>query len=183
MKKWFTLIEVLISILILAMSVVLILWIITNIQKLRNTAYSKSIGTMLSKEWIELFYNMRNSNIMSGGRDLDRNCISVNDADGSCQNHFTAGNTYIVSILPEGWYFIKKRDNLTEGDLYICEQNGSKIYTNSNSSGCIKSEFNRYITIWNYKSSNQIYTINSTVDFVKNGFSGSVNLQSTIWNI
>ncbi len=183
MKKWFTLIEVLISIVILAMSVALILWIITNIQSLRNTAYSKTIGTMLSKEWLELFYNLRNSNIMSWGRDLDWNCISVNDSDGSCQERFLAKNTYIANILSDGWYQINKMNNLTDGDLYICDVNGTKIYTSNYNSTCIKSEFSRYIYIDDYKSSNQIFTINSVVNYKKNGFSWSVNLQSTIGNI
>lgn len=175
----FTLIEVLIAIIILAMSVVLILGIITNIQRLRATAYSKTISTMLAKEGMELFYNNRDSNLMSGGRDLPWDCISVDNGD--CAEKLSVGK-YTVSILKDWWYEIKKDWN---SQLYICRVWDISIYTNDSNgwSDCKPSDFKRYINISAYPWSQNIYNINSIVEYNKNWFTWEVNLQSTIGNI
>ena len=191
MKKinngWFTLIEVLIAIIILAMSVVLILGIITNIQRLRATAYSKTISTMLAKEGMELFYNNRDSNLMNWGRDLPWDCIFV-DNQWRCDSpeQKLSPWKYIVSILKDWWYEIKKNWN---SQLYICNIWDVNIYTNDSNgwSDCKLSDFKRYINISAYQNNNQtsqnIYNINSIVEYNKNWFRWEVNLQSTIGNI
>ena len=117
---------------------------------------------------------------MSWGRDLPWDCIFV-DQNGDCIDKLTVWK-YIVNIIPNWWYEIKKDGN---SQLYICDRNGLKIYTNDNISNawCIKSDFRRYIKINSYPNSNNIFTINSIVEYNKNGFTGEVNLESTIGNI
>ena len=120
---------------------------------------------------------------MSWGRDLPWDCISVDD-QWNCDNanqKLSVGR-YIVSIKSDGkWYEILPLTNGNE-QLYICDTNWLNIYTNTNNS-CKISDFKRYINISNYAWSTNIYTINSIVEYNKNGFTGEVNLESTIGNI
>lgn len=172
---WFTLIEVLIAIIILATSAVLILWIINNTQRLRATAYTKTIATLLSKEWVEIFLNNRNSNIMDNGRDLPWDCIAVDSEDGDCDNFIEIGNQYTINTNNAWWYSIQP-----DGDqnIYICDG----IYTQENNN-CKITEFKRYITFEKYNESDQAYVVKSTVVYDKNWYTWSVTLQGILWNI
>jgi len=79
-KSWFTFIEVIIAITVFSIGVLAVLRLITqNLVTLDNTQ-SRTIATFLAKEWMELVYNMRDSNI---DKWLPRDCVlKINLAEG-----------------------------------------------------------------------------------------------------
>lgn len=72
LRKWFTLVELLIAIIIFGIGVVAIME--TVIQNIRQAQQVKEMMTMtmLAKEWVELVYNRKDTNSLRG---LDWDCI------------------------------------------------------------------------------------------------------------
>lgn len=62
-KLWFTFIEVIIAITVFAIGVLAVLRLITQNLVTLDTTQSRMTATFLAKEWMELVYNMRDSNI------------------------------------------------------------------------------------------------------------------------
>lgn len=62
-KLWFTFIEVIIAITVFAIGVLAVLRLITQNLVTLDDTQSRSTATFLAKEWMELVYNMRDSNI------------------------------------------------------------------------------------------------------------------------
>lgn len=71
-KLWFTFIEVIIAITVFAIGVLAVLRLITQNLVTLDATQLRTNATFLAKEWIELVYNMRDSNIAKW---LPWNCI------------------------------------------------------------------------------------------------------------
>ena len=71
-KFWLTLIEVLIAITVFAIGVLAVLRVLTWNLSVLDYTNTKLQSTVLAKEWLELLYNLRDSNLE---KDLPRNCI------------------------------------------------------------------------------------------------------------
>ena len=71
-KLWFTFIEVIIAITVFAIGVLAVLRLITQNLVTLDITQSRTMATFLAKEWIELAYNIRDSNIAKW---LPRDCV------------------------------------------------------------------------------------------------------------
>lgn len=71
-KKWFTFIEVLVAIVVFSIWVFAVLGLLTSNLKWMDRNDLRLQWTLLAKEWLELVYNMRDSNLE---RELPWNCI------------------------------------------------------------------------------------------------------------
>ena len=75
-KSAFTFIEVIVAITVFAIGVLAVLRLITQNLVTLDTTQSRTTATFLAKEWMELIYNMRDSNIAKW---LPRDCVLVSD--------------------------------------------------------------------------------------------------------
>ena len=113
-KSWFTFIEVIVAITVFAIGVLAVLRLITQNLVTLDITQSRTTATFLAKEWIELVYNMRDSNIAKW---LQWNCVLKKDfATGDwneidpntvCEWNFSSwsedNNVLQISFDPE-WY-------------------------------------------------------------------------------
>ena len=75
----FTLIEILIAISVFAIGILAVLRVLTGNLSTLDTANIKLQATVLAKEWIELLYNVRDSNLE---KNLSWDCVMKNDGYG-----------------------------------------------------------------------------------------------------
>jgi hypothetical protein len=73
-KLWFTFIEVIVAITVFAIGVLAVLRLITQNLVTLDATQLRTNATFLAKEWIELVYNMRDSNIAKW---LPWNCVLI----------------------------------------------------------------------------------------------------------
>lgn len=127
-KFWFTLMEVLIAITVFSIGVLAVLRVLTwNLSIMDNTEI-KLQSTVLAKEWLELLYNLRDSNLE---KSLPWNCVLNQDVygwnsgqliqnteDKICTGYFGSGNFNRVLQLSFSWqnYYYQ---NLTESHDYF----------------------------------------------------------------
>lgn len=78
-KLAFTLIEILIAISVFAIGILAVLRVLTGNLSTLDTANIKLQATVLAKEWIELLYNVRDSNLE---KNLSWDCVMKNDVYG-----------------------------------------------------------------------------------------------------
>lgn len=71
-KNWFTFLEILIAILVFSIWIFAVLSLVTNNLRWVERNDLRLQGTLFAKEWLELAYNLRDSNLE---RDLPWNCI------------------------------------------------------------------------------------------------------------
>ena len=112
-KSWITLIEVMIAIIVFGIGVLTVMSMITaNIWMLYDIR-EKDTAIMIAKEWIDLMYHVRDSNIERNGF---RNCaITDTNAEWACSEYFyddddkyfTIGMSltwsYDISVIPTTW--------------------------------------------------------------------------------
>lgn len=90
-KKWFTLIEIMIVLLVFSVWVLAVLRLILHNINTMWELDAKATATLLAKEWLEMAYNTRDSNRISS---LPRDCISNKDynpnleTDDFCKGYF-----------------------------------------------------------------------------------------------
>ncbi len=144
-KKWFTLIEILIVLLVFSIGVLAVLRLsLQNIYTMSELE-ARNTATLLAKEWLELVYNTRDSNRIAA---LPRDCIINKNLDiynnKICQNHFL-DHWWLWTI--ENWEQINfnkvdKDDIQTNSKLYI---SWDKTYKYTHSQTKEESIFSRYI--------------------------------------
>lgn len=71
-RYWFTFIEILIAIIVFSIWIFAVLGLVTSNLRWVERNDLRLQGTLLAKEWLELVYNLRDSNLE---RELPRNCI------------------------------------------------------------------------------------------------------------
>ncbi len=197
MKKWFTIIELVIAILIFW------IWLLTVLIVLnKNIIFAKKVelktqATFLAKEWIEFVYNVRDSNKI---KYYPRNFLSWTNDDikNNTYEKFSVKTIYIPYIYIT-WYKISliKVNNIKDTRLY----NFSGFYTNPsweniyswefyNYSTGKKTPFSRYITFswvllwkeWWVADINQILKLKSKVFYSHWSITWKVIFNSIIWD-
>lgn len=124
-KFWLTLIEVLIAITVFAIGVLAVLRVLTWNLSIMDHTNMKLQSTVLAKEWLELVYNLRDSNLE---KNLPWNCVLNQEVynwsqssqledktvDDICDDYFGSGNfdkILQVAFDNEKYYY----QNLTGG--------------------------------------------------------------------
>lgn len=141
-KFWFTLIEMLIAITVFAIGVLAVLRILTWNLSIMDHTDMKLQSTVLAKEWLELLYNVRDSNLEKG---LPWNCVlnpevydwrMSDEWDGDieskiCTGYFGSGNfdeVLQLSFDRENYYY-QKLTGYSEDFDTLFESNKLCMYT------------------------------------------------------
>lgn len=209
-KSWFTFIEVIIAITVFAIGVLAVLRLITqNLVTLDNTE-ARTTATFLAKEWIELVYNMRDSN---NQKSLPWDCVLYTDlrtgdwneidAEKVCMRYFASwtedNNVLQIAFAPEGYTYTALTEKWT-GFNELREKNrlyyttGEVAWTQlfRYSYAPVESDepsiFSRYILFDVVRDGskllppNKILKIESHVLYMKGAKTWDVVLESFIWN-
>lgn len=178
-----TLIEVLITIVVFTSGILVILSVITNSLSLGRRSRNRTNATMLAKEWLEMMYNIRDTNL---DRAQPRDCVPpINNntcayylSDVSSGTIFTIEVTWANNIVISAWLTSR---------LYITTwSNGNIVYTHSITSQ--PSPFYRTIIISDAQLpgdtiviNNNIKKITSRIQYPQLWGTGEVMLESFIW--
>jgi len=125
-KFWFTLIEMLIAITVFAIGVLAVLRVLTWNLSIMDHTSMKLQSTVLAKEWLELVYNLRDSNLE---KSLPWNCVLNQEVYGwdsnnlenktvedICTGYFGSGNNVLQLAFDENNYYYQ---NLTWSHDYF----------------------------------------------------------------
>lgn len=209
-KSAFTFIEVIIAITVFAIGVLAVLRLITQNLVTLDVTEARTTATFLAKEWIELTYNMRDSNKT---KSLPWDCVldphlsaddgGYYDENTVCVRSFsswTEDNTILqVSFTPEGYIYtniIKRAEGFfdlwSENRLYYTTGNiaGTQLFRYSNfpTEHLEPTVFSRYISFdvvreWDkILPPNKILKVESHVLYMKGSTTWEVVLESFIWN-
>jgi len=209
-KSAFTFIEVIIAITVFSIGVLAVLRLITQNLVILDVTEARTTATFLAKEWIELVYNMRDSN---NQKSLPWDCVlyadlktgdwSQIDAEKICKRYFSSwtedGNVLQIAFAPEGYTYtaltekwkefdeLRARNRLyyTTGEV-VWNQLFRYSYTPFESNE--PNIFSRYILFDIVRDgskllpSNKILKIESHVLYRKGVKTWDVVLESFIWN-
>lgn len=185
-----TLIEVLITIVVFTSGILVILSVITNSLSLWSRSRNQTIATMLAKEWIEMMYNLRDTNL---DKAQQRWCVRVGNNTNCETSLLSDAQTYYINIdntwsslnpITIRWFNTDKAAINTR--LYMFTWWGITVY-NHNQAG-IPSQFYRYITVspttgipWTKSTiDSNLKKITSTVEYSQLWWTGKVELESFI---
>ena len=122
-KLAFTLIEILIAISVFAIGILAVLRVLTGNLSTLDTANIKLQATVLAKEWIELLYNVRDSNLE---KNLSWDCVMKNDVYGWTSDKL---NNYLWDVdnpedrICEWKFWISKILKLSfDKDIYLYQK-------------------------------------------------------------
>jgi len=185
-KKYaFTFIEVMIAIVIFSVGILAVLNLLTNNLKSMDRNNLKLQASLLAKEWIELVYNLRDSNIEKW---LSWNCL-MNDEmytwdseklsdkirrdnqteieDIVCKWYFSIESGLKIGFDPQNYLYSENFQisndfivNLTEAKLFFFSDNTwlSRYAYSSNNTG-VETNFARYILFKAVKENNETLAI------------------------
>ncbi len=176
-----TLIEVLITIVVFSIGILTILSIITGSLSLGSRSRNRTTATMLAKEWLEMMYNIRDTNL---DKAQTRWCIALNNSN-NCDDNMTGDNViYTIESMNNG---IKVLDGTTFASRRLYITTGNNITTYSHTGTGIPSQFYRYITIKPAEVLGDTTTIDanmkkitSTVEYPQLWGTGKIELESFI---
>lgn len=199
--KAITLIEILISIAVFSVGILSISYLIISNIGLSERAKMKTTATMLAKEWIELVYNRRDTNIKKWRL---RNCLELdaNSYDGKCWSYFhdpadTNGSTRrTVVTYFDKWYIFQPAGDLANTKLYKRPSPDwtFSAFTTFSSFGIVgtnsATSFSRTITFTpvylepegKKDHADKLLKVTSTVSYKKGSHSGNVSIESFIGN-
>lgn len=198
--KAITLIEVLISIAIFSIGILTISYLIINNVWLSERTKLKTTATMLAKEWIELVYNRRDTNIKKWRL---WNCLALRQWSyaGECEtffhdpNNLNTSTSRTIQIDENGGYGFNSIWSALDNDKLYPVKSTIGNYTilkswwaKNNIIGQKVSHFRRRITFtpvilgpeWWAAHADKLLKVTSTVTYKKSAYSGSVSLQSFI---
>lgn len=200
-RSWMTLIEVMIAIIIFWTWVLVVMWTITSNIWWLYEIREKDAAIMIAKEWIDLMYHIRDSNIERSGF---WNCAITNvAAEDACDEffyddsdkYFTVGmslsGAYDVNVIASTWD-ISTAVWYHSGTLYTqsswgVDTNFTGFWYNHDSSGGEDSGFRRWIilkpVIWYETNTGSILEVTSEVRYMRWSNERSVVLQSFIGDI
>lgn len=199
---WLSLVEVLIAIAVFAVGILSIAYLVINNVWLYQKSKLKTTATMLAKEWIEIVYNRRDTNIKKWWL---RNCLELEPWSYAwvCKTYFHDINDLgwssirmIDTDTDQGYRFIKPAGTLANNSLYLrpSKDGPFKVYTSFSNVKIIwtsdRTPFVRTITFqpvylepeWKQAYPDKILKVTSTVYYKKWVYSGSVVIQSFIWD-
>jgi len=211
-KNWFTFIEILIAILVFSIWVFAVLSLMTSNLRWLERNDLRLQGTLFAKEWLELVYNLRDSNLE---RELPWNCIlNDNGLNQVLQNDVSEedlvnticdyfGEWKPIKISYDDWYvYVETTDTGFDNNILYYHDNSEENGRNpvnwySHEKKNLNKEweptvFARYITFdWifeQYGSDKQlvdtwkIMKVSSHVIWQKWWYTWEVVLSSFIWN-
>ncbi len=193
-----TLIEILISIAVFSVGILSISYLIIANIGLSERTKLKTTATMLAKEWIEIVYNRRDTNVKKWWL---WNCLELdaNSYDGACWLYFhnpsdtsTSTSRILVTQFDEGYGF-QPATALSNTKLYKRDSSDgtfSMLSTFSSFSivGTQSSPFSRVITFTpvyldpegKKAHPDKLLKVTSTVRYKKGNYSGHISIQSFI---
>ncbi len=198
-KKAFTLIEVILAILIFGIGILTILNMIINNIRIVDRIRNKTTSTFLAKEWLEIIYNLKDTNLKKW---LNRDCEKIIRASSRVQwcDRFSSWDVFKVNMDQLRSYDIQPTNpGYTGNMLYlhswaiIDPTTRRTILTwtwyDHNSADWEESIFYRYVSFswaylswdWWYVGQDQIMKIQSAVLFKKWPYTWEVILESMIW--
>ena len=202
-KRWaFTFIELIVALVVFSIGVLAVLRLITQNLVTLDITQSRTMATFLAKEWMELVYNMRDSNI---DKWLPWDCLLqewlIQDADTACIWNFSLwGNKILQISFDSGVYTYAQTVNLGTNFKEIWSWNRLYYttwgiwwhqifwYSSLPAQGSTLTPFSRYILFtgvreWtNLLPRDSILKIESHVLYNKWGKTWEVVLESFIWN-
>jgi type II secretory pathway pseudopilin PulG len=185
--SWMTLIEVLITIVVFSVGILTILGVITGSLTLGSRSRNRTTATMLAKEWLEMMYNIRDTNLDKAQKwgCMDITC-TINIGDPTV----ALGTTYTFTI--EGTWVngitIINNPTFAARRLYLATWANNVTYYTHNAT-FPATQFYRYITIsdtvdlWNSNQSfvnSQIKKIISTIEYPQLWWTGKIEFESFI---
>jgi len=105
-KRWITLIEVLFAVIIFWVWILSIMTMVIENISLLDRIKNQTTATSLAKEWIEIVYNLRDSNL---NKSVKWNCIDATDPD--CPNRFADGMSFKTELNLNGYYRLSATDS------------------------------------------------------------------------
>jgi prepilin-type N-terminal cleavage/methylation domain-containing protein len=209
-KSAFTFIEILVAITVFAIGVLAVLRLITQNLVTLDATEMRTTATFLAKEWIELVYNMRDSNLQ---KSLPRDCVLdpnlaaddfwTFDPNKACMWSFASGTAddkiLQVAFVPDSYTYIALSQRANNfADL----RSGNRLYYTTGDvagtelhrygyqpvEGDQASVFSRYISFdvvreWGkILPPNKLVKVESHVLYMKGTKTGEVVLESIIWN-
>lgn len=198
-KRWITIVEIIIAIIIFWLWVLTILNMIIENLSLLDKVKNKTTATFLSKEWIEIVYNIRDWN---SDRWLRWDCARMNSAF-DCIQRFSNLSSYKVSLNITWYYNISTTtDNPEDNMLYYHTWTITKMspiwaviltwfWYDYDSNWWEQTIFSRYIVFsWAYlewdgwiADVNKLLKIESHVFYQKGWYTWDVVLESFIWEV
>lgn len=195
--RWVSLIEILVAIVVFSVWVITILAVISKnlfvIDKVRN----RTTATFIAKEWIELVYNIRDSNL---DKWVLRNCTQLNSTF-DCTDKFEDWDYYKISIDPEWYHIIESTTALYEDNKLFYHEKLFKDSINApivewfwydyNPTDWEETIFSRVIRInwihlepeWSVTNQDRVLKVESVVEFKKWFYTWNVIIESIIWDI
>lgn len=199
-KKGVTLIEILIWVIIFSVWILTILVVMAKNITVMDRLKNQTISTFLAKEWIEIVYNLRDSNL---DKWLEWNCIQYN-SQWACLEKFLVWNTYKVQqtiswynsmtisdtdfesnklyyhewriLNPNNWAPIPLWNWFT-GFWYSHELSDNPTFFSRN----IK--FNTVLSSCDWcDDTDKLMKIESDVEYIKWSYTGWIIMESFIWN-
>jgi prepilin-type N-terminal cleavage/methylation domain-containing protein len=165
-RKGFSLIEVLVSLLVLSIGLVSIIFLMTSSIKSFQNSKNQIIASMLAQEAIELMINLKLNNKLIGNGTIVAGCnLDVGPSGAACLNLRIDKDTFLAGYSNGGVYF----NNGSDKKLYM---DSNKYYTHV-SSGNATTKFYRKIDLVVDGStgspSNRVITVTSTVIWRNDG--------------
>ncbi len=194
-KSWITLIETLVAVIIFGIWILSIISVIIQNISFMDRIKNQTMATSLAKEWIEIAYNLRDTNLL---KSVVWNCAKSEDVQQNpdCNTKFTNDSNFKVSVNLNDYYEITDTDNSRENNvLYFHTWEISEwknwFWYDYNTNNWTKTYFSRYIHFealqlnWDWWSTDneKILKIESHVPYKKWAFEKEVVLESFIWKI
>lgn len=198
-KKWLTLIEVLISIIIFGVGILAISYqMISNITLSEKTKL-KTTSTILAKEGIELVYNLKDTHVKKW---WFWNCIELDEANYiwlGCKTWFyqtwLAQNhtSWKIEVDPNSNYTITPTIDTREANQLFkrhYEKLGGNFNIYNHTSDWEPTYFSRWIRFrpvflepeWKYADTNELLKVESIVQYKKGKLTWEIILESFVWD-
>jgi len=134
-KKWASIVEVLVIIVIVTFWIIWMYTIFTSWQKLSNSTQNKLQAISIAREWIEWVTNIRDTNWINFPSNLE-NCWMTSNYQRSCitnNDTYYKSWSYILYPNDDNRWILNKKWNIGEYSWFDENyRNNFKIYTDSN---------------------------------------------------
>ena len=183
MKKWFTLVEVLVAIVVIGVGIVWVLGVISRNILAVDRINLENQATILAKEGIEIVYNIKDTNIE---RWIPWDCAEFDYQSPDCDTYFTwATGRFDVSFDKNNIYELTS--TTTWGTVYYNTWSvpgiGDWFWYSQDGSGDEETYYQRYIEFEDVQTSslNNVLKVKSVVEYSKWAYTWDVAIESFIW--
>ncbi len=187
-RRWFTLIEIMISLMGFGVGMIVLLRAIVYFIGAGDEVKKKAQATLMAKEAMDIVYNQRDTNLRRG---VIWKCarINIRAAGDACDIIFTPGKTYTVGFDWWTWYVINELQswtgaNQSSANIALYGQNVWDIWFYTYDNTGTPSFFRREVLVSdatlqdNRLSSDQVVKITVKVYYLPNDINRAVILES-----